>query len=180
MTVDSTVVPGLLLLAAELLALAAVGYVIARVALRRLTIYWHWPRAWSSDRRSGASSSTFSYTCCRGWSERWPAGPSCSRAAPRWPGASRPRSGCHPAPLSHLPVRPSPYSRSRGRQLVGTADEAIHFGLSACSRRRMAISSTTNPSIHYGAARIAHGCRSRHHDSYRNPRRLYLDWLRLS
>ena len=33
MTVDSTVVPGLLLLALELLALAAVGYVVARVAL---------------------------------------------------------------------------------------------------------------------------------------------------
>lgn len=32
---DPTVVPGLLLLAAELLALAAVGYVVARVALRQ-------------------------------------------------------------------------------------------------------------------------------------------------
>ena len=35
MTVDLTVIPGLLLLAAELLALAAVGYVAARVALRQ-------------------------------------------------------------------------------------------------------------------------------------------------
>ena len=35
MTVDPTVIPGLLLLAAELLALAAVGYVVARVALRQ-------------------------------------------------------------------------------------------------------------------------------------------------
>ena len=35
MTVDPTVLPGLLLLAAELLALAAVGYVVARVALRQ-------------------------------------------------------------------------------------------------------------------------------------------------
>ena len=35
MTVDAGVVPGLLLLAAELLALAAVGYVVARVALRQ-------------------------------------------------------------------------------------------------------------------------------------------------
>lgn len=35
MTVDPTVVPGLLLLAAELLALAAVGFVVARVALRQ-------------------------------------------------------------------------------------------------------------------------------------------------
>ena len=35
MTVDPAVVPGLLLLAAELLALAAVGYVVARVALRQ-------------------------------------------------------------------------------------------------------------------------------------------------
>ena len=34
MTVDPTVVPGLLLLAAELLALAGVGFVVARVALR--------------------------------------------------------------------------------------------------------------------------------------------------
>ena len=34
-TVDPTVIPGLLLLAAELLALAAVGYVVARVALRQ-------------------------------------------------------------------------------------------------------------------------------------------------
>ena len=35
MTVDPAVVPGLLLLALELLALAAVGYVVARVALRQ-------------------------------------------------------------------------------------------------------------------------------------------------
>ena len=35
MTIDPTVIPGLLLLAAELLALAAVGYVVARVALRQ-------------------------------------------------------------------------------------------------------------------------------------------------
>ncbi len=35
MTVDPTVVPGLLLLALELLALAAVGYIVARVALRQ-------------------------------------------------------------------------------------------------------------------------------------------------
>ena len=35
MTVDPTVIPGLLLLALELLALAAVGYVVARVALRQ-------------------------------------------------------------------------------------------------------------------------------------------------
>ena len=35
MTVDLTVIPGLLLLGAELLALAAVGYVVARVALRQ-------------------------------------------------------------------------------------------------------------------------------------------------
>ena len=35
MTVDPAVIPGLLLLAAELLALAAVGYVVARVALRQ-------------------------------------------------------------------------------------------------------------------------------------------------
>lgn len=35
MTIDSAVVPGLLLLAAELLSLAAVGYVVARVALRQ-------------------------------------------------------------------------------------------------------------------------------------------------
>ena len=35
MTVDPAVVPGLLLLALELLALAAVGYVAARVALRQ-------------------------------------------------------------------------------------------------------------------------------------------------
>lgn len=35
MTVDPTVIPGLLLLAAELLALAAAGYVVARVALRQ-------------------------------------------------------------------------------------------------------------------------------------------------
>ena len=35
MTIDPAVIPGLLLLAAELLALAAVGYVIARVALRQ-------------------------------------------------------------------------------------------------------------------------------------------------
>ena len=35
MTVDPTVIPGLLLLASELLALAAVGYVAARVALRQ-------------------------------------------------------------------------------------------------------------------------------------------------
>ena len=35
MTVDLTVIPGLVLLAAELLALAAMGYVVARVALRQ-------------------------------------------------------------------------------------------------------------------------------------------------
>ena len=35
MTVDPAVIPGLLLLAAELLALAAVGFVVARVALRQ-------------------------------------------------------------------------------------------------------------------------------------------------
>ena len=35
MTVDPTVIPGLLLLAAEFLALAAVGFVVARVALRQ-------------------------------------------------------------------------------------------------------------------------------------------------
>ena len=35
MTVDPAVIPGLLLLAAELLALAAVGYVVARVALKQ-------------------------------------------------------------------------------------------------------------------------------------------------
>ena len=35
MTVDVGVVPGLLLLAAEFLALAAVGFVVARVALRQ-------------------------------------------------------------------------------------------------------------------------------------------------
>ena len=35
MTVDPTVIPGLLLLAAEFLALAAVGYIVARVALRQ-------------------------------------------------------------------------------------------------------------------------------------------------
>ena len=35
MTVDPAVVPGLLLLALELLALAAVGYVVARVALQQ-------------------------------------------------------------------------------------------------------------------------------------------------
>ena len=35
MTVDPTVLPGLLLLAAELIALAAVGYVVVRVALRQ-------------------------------------------------------------------------------------------------------------------------------------------------
>ena len=35
MTVDSSVIPGLALLVAELLALAAVGYVVARVALRQ-------------------------------------------------------------------------------------------------------------------------------------------------
>ena len=35
MTVDPAVIPGLLLLALELLALAAVGYVVARVALRQ-------------------------------------------------------------------------------------------------------------------------------------------------
>ena len=35
MTVDLTVLPGLLLLALELLALAAVGYIVARVALRQ-------------------------------------------------------------------------------------------------------------------------------------------------
>ena len=35
MTIDPAVIPGLLLLAAELLALAAVGYVVARVALRQ-------------------------------------------------------------------------------------------------------------------------------------------------
>lgn len=35
MTVDSSVIPGLLLLAAELVTLAAVGYVVARVALRQ-------------------------------------------------------------------------------------------------------------------------------------------------
>ena len=35
MTVDPAVVPGLLLLALELLALAAIGYVVARVALRQ-------------------------------------------------------------------------------------------------------------------------------------------------
>ena len=35
MTVDPTVIPGLLLLAAELVALAAVGYVVVRVALRQ-------------------------------------------------------------------------------------------------------------------------------------------------
>ena len=35
MRVDPAVIPGLLLLAAELLALAAVGYVVARVALRQ-------------------------------------------------------------------------------------------------------------------------------------------------
>ena len=35
MTVDSTVVPGFLLLAAELIVLAAVGYVVVRVALRQ-------------------------------------------------------------------------------------------------------------------------------------------------
>ena len=35
MTVDPAVVPGLLLLALELLALSAVGYVVARVALRQ-------------------------------------------------------------------------------------------------------------------------------------------------
>ena len=35
MTVDGAVVPGLLLLAAEFIALAAVGYVVARVALRQ-------------------------------------------------------------------------------------------------------------------------------------------------
>ena len=38
MTVDPTVIPGLLLLALELLALAAVGYVVARVGLRQSTI----------------------------------------------------------------------------------------------------------------------------------------------
>ena len=35
MTIDPTIVPGLLLLLAEFVALAAVGYVIVRVALRR-------------------------------------------------------------------------------------------------------------------------------------------------
>ena len=35
MTVELTVIPGLLILAAELLALAAVGYIVARVALRQ-------------------------------------------------------------------------------------------------------------------------------------------------
>ena len=35
MTVDLAVVPGLLLLAAELLALAVVGFIVARVALRQ-------------------------------------------------------------------------------------------------------------------------------------------------
>ena len=35
MTVDPTVLPGLLLLALELLALAAVGFIVARVALRQ-------------------------------------------------------------------------------------------------------------------------------------------------
>ena len=35
MTIDPTIIPGLLLLAAELLALAAVGFVVARVALRQ-------------------------------------------------------------------------------------------------------------------------------------------------
>ena len=35
MTIDPSVIPGLLLLAAELLALAAVGFVVARVALRQ-------------------------------------------------------------------------------------------------------------------------------------------------
>lgn len=35
MTVDPTVVPGLLLFALELVALAAIGYVVARVALQQ-------------------------------------------------------------------------------------------------------------------------------------------------
>ncbi len=35
MTVDPGVVPGLLILVAELLALSMVGYVVARVALRQ-------------------------------------------------------------------------------------------------------------------------------------------------
>ena len=34
MTIDGAVVPGLLVLLAELVALAAIGYVIVRVALR--------------------------------------------------------------------------------------------------------------------------------------------------
>ncbi len=35
MTIDPAVIPGLLLLAAELFALTTVGYVVARVALRQ-------------------------------------------------------------------------------------------------------------------------------------------------
>ena len=46
MTVDLTILPGLLLLALELLALAAFGFIVARVALRQAMIGWRWHREW--------------------------------------------------------------------------------------------------------------------------------------
>ena len=55
MTVDPAVIPGLLLLAAEFAALAAVGYVVVRAwRCGKTMTAWRWPKASWSVLRSGA------------------------------------------------------------------------------------------------------------------------------
>ena len=89
MALDPTVLPGLLLLTLELAALAAVGFVVARVALRQ-----------TDDRLALAQGLVigpalwglivnFVRTCSRGWPARSPAGWSCWPWGSASPGAPR-------------------------------------------------------------------------------------------
>ena len=136
MTVDSTVVPGLLLLAAELLALAAVGYVIARVALRQtddllalaqgLVIG---PALWGLIVNFLLHVLPGLVGAVAGWAVVLACG---AALAWRKPSALRlpPRTAVAFAGAAFTLFSVALASR----QLVGTADEAIHFGLSASVR----------------------------------------------
>ena len=112
MILDPTFLPGLLLLAAELIALAAVGYVVVRVALRQ------------TDERMALAQGlvvgpalwglivnfvlhVVPGTCWRG---PW-AGASCLRSAPAWRGALAIASD---RSLVWSPGSPSPFWRSCG------------------------------------------------------------------